>query len=87
MMAGVPLLDEPRNPIYHAVTTAHITFLLWGWSCYMLRAGYCLCFQLELQEIRQETENEVEFNIAEEWAMDNEDATLLSKRNYFSVFA
>ena len=53
----------------------------------MLRAGYCLCFQLELQEIRQETENEVEFNIAEEWAMDNEDATLLSKRNYFSVFA
>lgn len=39
---------------------------------------------LELQEIRQETENEVEFHIAEEWAMDNEDATLLSKRNYFN---
>ncbi|CAL1165129.1 unnamed protein product [Cladocopium goreaui] len=38
---------------------------------------------LELQEIRQETENEVEFHIAEEWAMDNEDATLLSKRYPF----
>jgi hypothetical protein len=38
---------------------------------------------LELQEIRQETENEVEFHIAEEWAMDNEDATLLSKRYLF----
>lgn len=33
------------------------------------------------EEIRQETENEVEFHIAEEWAMDNEELFELKKSN------